>query len=128
MPYQNPKLSANAEGNLEVLQDQMKKEEAVRKRKAAVDAKRFKEAEFLESYKQWERDAYTRGKQVTRRTNGTKERAEINLARFGYSFDIDPRFNGEHKALGYDGVGPDPCDPHNQGPWFKNPGVGKPLG
>ena len=74
----------------------MKKEEAERKRKASVDAK---EAEFVESYEQWERDAYTRCKEVTRKTNGTKERAEMNLARFGYSFDIDPRFNGEHAAL-----------------------------
>ena len=85
------------------------------------------EAEFVESYKQWERDAYKRGKEVTRRTNGTKERKEMNLARFCYNFAINPRFNGEHAALGYDGMGPDPCDPQYLRCWLKNPGVGKPL-
>ena len=58
-------------------------------------------------------------------TNWTKERKEMSLARFGYNFAIDPRFNGEHAALGYDWAGPDPCDPPNIRPWFKNPGVEK---
>ncbi len=98
LPYQNPKLSANVAGNLEVPQEQIKKEGAGRERKAAVDDK---EAVFFESYKQWERDAYTRDKQVTKKTNGAKERAEMNLARCGYRFEIDPRFNGEHAALVY---------------------------
>ncbi len=49
----------------------------------------------------------------------------MNLARFGYIFEIDPRFNGEHAALGYDGVGPDPCDPDNLRCWLENPGIGK---
>jgi hypothetical protein len=82
LPYQSPKLTASDACNLEVLQDQMKKEEAARKCKAAVVAK---EAQFVESYKQWERDAYTRGKQVTKRTSGTKERAQMNLARFAHT-------------------------------------------
>ena len=99
------------------------KEEAGLKRKTVVDAK---EAEFVESYKQWERDAYIRGKEVTMRTCGTQERRDANLARYGYSMEKDPRFNGEHALLGYDGVGPDPCDPQNMRSWFLSPGVGKP--
>ena len=49
LPFQNPKLTGNDADNLEVLQNQMKKEEAGLKRKAAVDAK---EVEFMEFYKQ----------------------------------------------------------------------------
>ena len=101
----------------------MEKEAAGQKRKAAEEAK---EAAFMESYKEWERNAYRLGKAVTRRTCGTKERRAANMARFGYSMDIDPRFNGAHTALGYDGVGPDPCDPHNHRAWLLNPECGKP--
>ena len=107
--YQNPKLSRAVAG-VDTLQDEMEKRAARHKRVATEDAR---EAEFLEKYKQWERDAYRIGKQITKRTNGTKETQEMNFARFGYNFAIDPRFNGEHKALGYDGVGDDPCDHHN---------------
>ena len=82
LPYQNPRLTINAAGNLNVLQDHMKQEAAGQKRKVAADTK---EAEFAESYKQWERNDYKVGKEVTRRTNGTKERREMNFARFGYS-------------------------------------------
>ena len=108
---------------MDTLQDEMEKRAAQQKRVVAEDAK---EAAFVEAYKQWEREAYRIGKQITRRTNGTKERQEINFAQFGYSFEIDPRFNGEHKALGYDGVGDDPCDPHNFRSWLKAPLVPKP--
>jgi hypothetical protein len=71
MPYQNPRLSRNVAGSLAVLQDHMHKEATWQKRKAAEDA--F-EAAFVESYKQWKRDAYIMGKGVTMRTCGTKER------------------------------------------------------
>jgi len=123
LPYQNPKLTSNVAGSLAVLQDHMEKEAAGQKRKAAEEAK---EAAFMESYKEWERNAYRLGKAVTRRTCGTKERRAANMLAFGYSMDIDPRFNGEHTALGYDGVGPDPCDPHNHRAWLLNPECGKP--
>ena len=66
------------------------------------------------------------GKEITARTNGTEERRIANLARFGYSFENDPRFNGEHAIRGYEGVGPDPCDPGNNRVWLKNIGVPKP--
>jgi hypothetical protein len=29
-------------------------------------------------------------------------------------FEKDPRFNGGHVALGYDGMGPDPSDPNKK--------------
>ncbi len=102
----------------------MEKRAAQQKRIAAEDAK---EAEFVEAYKQWEREAYRIGKAITIKTNGTKERRKANFARFDYSFEIDPRFNGEPAALGYDGVGDDPCDPHNFRSWLKASTVPKPL-
>ena len=122
LPYQNPKLSTTVAG-VDTLQDEMEKRAASQKRIAVEDAR---EAAFLEEYKQWERDAYRIGKDITRRTNGTKERQEANFAKFGYSFEKDPRFNGEHVALGYDGVGPDPCDPHNHRSWLTASLVPKP--
>jgi len=115
LPYQNPKLSRAVAG-MDTLQDEMEKRAAKQKRAAAEDAK---EAAFLEEYKQWERDAYRIGKEITMRTNGTAERAKENFARFGYSFETDPRFNGDHALLGYDGVGDDPCDPHNFRSWLQ---------
>jgi hypothetical protein len=83
---------------------------AQHKRVVGEDAR---EAEFVEKYKRCERGAYRIWKKITRRTNGTKARHEESFARFGYNFENDPRFNGEHKALGYGSVGDDPCDPHN---------------
>jgi hypothetical protein len=123
LPYQNPRLSRNDAGSLAVLEDHIHKEAAEQKRKVAEDAV---EAAFVESYKQWERDAYIRGKEVTMRTCRIKERREANLARYGYSMEIDPMHNGKHASLGYDGAGPDPCDPQNMRSWFLNSGVGKP--
>ena len=58
--------------------------------------------------------------------NGTKERHEANFAKIGYNFEKDPRFNGAHVALGYDGVGHDPCDPHNHRAWVTASMVPKP--
>jgi hypothetical protein len=78
------------------MQDHMQKEAAEQKRKAAEVAI---EAAFVEFYKQWERDAYIRGKEVTMRTCGTHERRDANLARYGYSMETDPRSNGEHTLL-----------------------------
>ena len=54
------------------------------------------------------------------RTCGTEERRKANLARWGYSMDTDPRFNGEHATHGYDGVGPDTCDDKNRRNWLLN--------
>ncbi len=42
------------------------------------------------------------GKKITARTNGTEERRIANLGRFGYNFDNDPRFNGEHAIRRYE--------------------------
>ena len=66
------------------------------------------------------------GKKITARTNGTEERRIANLDRFGYTFDNDPRFNGERAIRGYGGVGPDLYDPGNNRAWLKNIKVPKP--
>ena len=84
------------------------------------------EAAFVEEYQQWERGTYILGKEITMRTCGTKERRAANMARFGYIMDSDPRFNGEHAAKRYEGVGPYPCDPRNSRGWLQNIGVSKP--
>ena len=91
---------------VETLREVEEKRAAEQKRKAVEDAKK---AEFVEAFQQWEWDAYIMGKEITMRTCGTKERWAANMAKFGYNMDSDPRFNGEHAAKGYDGVGPDPC-------------------
>ena len=57
------------------------------------------------------------------RTCGTKERRAANMAKFGYIMDNDPRYNGEHAAMGYDVDGPDPCDPNNNPGWLKTLGL-----
>ena len=122
LPYQNPKLTRSIAG-VETLREANKKRAAEQKRKAVEDAA---EAAFVEEFQQWERDAYIQGKEITMRTCGTKERRAANMARFRYNMESDPRFNGEHAAIGYEGVGPDPCDPHNNRGWLQNIGVGKP--
>jgi hypothetical protein len=91
LPYQNPKLTRESAG-METIKESLK-------RKAVEDAR---EAAFLEELAQWERNAYALGKEITLRTCGTEERRKANLARFGYIMEMDPRFNGEHAALGYD--------------------------
>jgi len=60
------------------------------------------------------------------RTCGTEERRAQNLAKFGYRMETDPRFNGEHAAHGYEGIGPDPCDIYNKRGWLLNLSVPKP--
>jgi hypothetical protein len=67
------------------------------------------------------------GKEVIRRTNGTKERWEMNFARFGYGFVIDPRFNGSMRRLGTMGLGQILAIHITCVLGLKNHGVGKPL-
>ena len=86
-----------------------------------------KEATIVEEYKQWERDAYRIGAEIARRTIGTVERHKANFAKLGYSFEIDPRFNGEHEAFGYGCGGDDPCDPCNYRACLEASSVPKPL-
>jgi hypothetical protein len=76
LPYHNPKISSVVVGG-DNLRDEMTKWAARQKRVAEEDAK---EAAFVEQYKQRERDAYRLGKETTRRTNGTKEKREENVA------------------------------------------------
>ena len=121
LPYQNPKLTSDASG-VATLKEHLEKEEKIQKRAAIEDAA---EAAFIEAYQEWEREGYRRGKEITMRTCGTKERQDANLARFGYKKEDNPRFNGLHDQAGYDGVGPDPCDPNNRRSWLLNAACGK---
>jgi hypothetical protein len=72
------------------------------------------------TYEAWERKGYKVGKEITMRTCETEERRIAIFRSFGYSMDLDPLFNGEHEAHGYDGVGPAPCDDGNNRRWLNN--------
>ena len=56
----------------------------------------------------------------------TKERREASFSKSGYTFEKDPRFSGEQVALGFDGVGYNPCDSHNRHSWLMVSLVPKP--
>ena len=57
---------------------------------------------------------------------GTEERRAQDLAKFGYKMKTNPRFNGEHAAHGYEGIGPDHRDIYNKRGWLLNLSVLKP--
>ena len=116
LAYQHPALTRASAGlkTLREHNEEMEKERMISEREDEVDAAIEKE------YEAWERRGYKVEKEITIRTCGTEERRKANLARWGYSMDEDPRFNGEHEAHGYDGVGADPCDARNNRNWLLN--------
>ena len=121
LPYQHPLLKSA--GWIKTLYEVKQREQ--------VDAlQQSKQQEEEDSYTRsmaaWERRAYLDGKEMTSRVNNTAERREANYRRYGWSMDLDPRFNGMHEAQGYEGVGPDPCDPNNRRSWLLNCTVPKP--
>ena len=121
LPYQHPLLKDA--GWVQTLYE-------VKQRKQAEELRQSKQQEeeddFAKRLAAWERQAYVDGKAITSRVNATVERREANYRRYGWSMDTDPRFNGMHEAEGYDGVGPDPCDPNNRRTWLMNCTVPKP--
>ena len=122
LPYQNSKLTRSI-ACVETLREANEKRAAEQKRKSIEDA--LKDV-FMGEFHQWERDAYIVGKEITMQSCGTKERRPAYITRCSYIMDSDPRFNGEHAAIGYEGVVQDPCDPQNNCGWLLNIGVGKP--
>ena len=94
--------------------DDMEKERKISEEEDAADAA------FEKAYEAWERRGYMVRKEIAMRTCGPEERRIANFRSFGYSMDLDPRFNEEHEAHGYDGVGPAPCDDGNNRRWLLN--------
>lgn len=103
LPYQHPRLSRTMCGS-----NTLKEHRETLARLAAKEEKAAQEeAAYQAAYEEWQRAAYTYGKEVTERCNSTVERRAANLER-GYSMAADPRFNGQHADANYDGVGDDP--------------------
>ena len=118
VPWQHPGLTAKmaaykTSGDAERLRE-------ARSAKAAAEAREY--AKFnARKQAEYERFCYEEGKRITERTLSKPGSSEATLLRsYNYSRERDARFNGEHARAGYDGVGPDPCDPHNTRGWMKN--------
>ena len=122
LPYQHPRLSSAVAG-MSTLKEHL---ERVAKTTAAVAKRERDEAVEREALEQWERCAYKAGKEMTQRCCHTAERRESLFRMYGYDMEKDPRFTGEHERHGYDGVGPDPCDPANRRMWVKQYTVPRP--
>ena len=94
--------------------EKMEKERTISEREDVVDAA------FEKEYKAWERKGYKIGKEIPMRNFGTEEECKAILARWGYSMDVNPHFDGEHIMHGYDGVGADPCEERNNRYYMSN--------
>lgn len=116
LPNQHPRLTRSACGMDTLSEHLARKEREEKERKDMEDKERM----FQSAYEHWERKHYHEGKERTMRCNSTQENRDANYRSFGYSMDNDPRFNGLHEAHGYEGVGPDPCDPKNRRAWLLN--------
>ena len=118
VPWQHPKLTRDRAG-YKTSGDALRLEaknaaRAAARDKADADYEAQKKAEY-------ERFCYQEGKKITLRVlskgGGTEQ---MLLRQYNYQKEDDNRFNGRHAAVGYDGVGPDPCDPSNRRGWLKN--------
>ena len=118
VPWQHPKLLPRNCGYKTIGERLLTLERA-----AAREAAQEKEQEEYAKRReiQYAKYCYTEGKLITLRALSKGGRVEEHLAKtYGYNKDLDPRFNGDHEQAGYEGVGPDPCDPLNRRTWLLN--------
>ena len=118
VPWQHPKLTSKMAA-FKTSGDAVRLREAsARDAAAAAQAAELYEARKKAEYERW---CYQEGKRMTLALLAIPGReADLAGRTYNYSKERDPRFNGEHAAAGYEGVGPDPCDPSNRRSWLMN--------